>query len=460
MSTKALTALKAIGLLDANNNPCDLSTITDGRLRSLLTYYYNDRSRAFNGELEALRRPDSFSGFVSSISAVNAAFSLLPSFLVYGHLIADDPLYRISVPEQEISRVQKQAMGINKQQGIDRSEILNKLQYFSLLAPLIEAELLAVLPLHYLHLPPKELPLFASEDSFRSEVPQHIHDFVHSKAIIEPVILDKDTGSLIIPHKSCATGSRAICISFPDDQKYAANIYFYQEMRGLGVEPESGHIRVSMEWKPDTDLPKDIFDAWVYQSINRTIIQRLRSVASEFRLAQSLGHLYITESAFESSLLSQSGAKSPPVHTAVEFLQANETMIPIQSPQQVLAIREKNPLLFDRFQAQLLSVSEQLHGLEEPEFTEKAKRLFQTEIQPQIDEISNAAASIITSTVKGSLWALGGIALAIISGSSIPFVPALLYGTASGLTETYSSVSEYMKKRKQPEFVWSQLKKK
>lgn len=460
MSTKALTALRAIGLLDANNNPCDLSTITEDRLRSLLTYYYNDRSRTLISELEALRRPDSFSGLVSSISAVNAAFSLLPSFLVYGHLIVDDPLYRISVPEQEISRVQKQTMGINKQQGIDRPEILNKLQYFSFLAPLIEAELLTVLPLHYLHLPPKELPLFASEDRFRSEVPQHIHDFVHSKAIIEPVILDRDTGSLVIPHNSCATGSRAISISFSDDQMFAANIYFYQEMRGLGVEPESGHIRVSMKWDPDINLPKNVFDAWVYQSINRTIIQRLQSVASEFRLAQSLGHLYITESAFESSLLSQSGAKSPPAHLAVEFLQANKTIIPIQSPQQVLAIREKNPLLFERFRSQLLSVSEQLHGLEGAEFSEKAKRLFQTEIQPHIDEITNAAKSIITSTVKGGLWALGGVALAIISGSSVPLIPALLYGAAGSLTGTYSGVSEYMEKRKQPEFVWSQLKKK
>ena len=215
-----------------------------------------------------------------------------------------------------------------------------------------------------------------------------------------------------------------------------------------------------MKWDPDINLPKNVFDAWVYQSINRTIIQRLQSVASEFRLAQSLGHLYITESAFESSLLSQSGAKSPPAHLAVEFLQANKTIIPIQSPQQVLAIREKNPLLFERFRSQLLSVSEQLHGLEGAEFSEKAKRLFQTEIQPHIDEITNAAKSIITSTVKGGLWALGGVALAIISGSSVPLIPALLYGAAGSLTGTYSGVSEYMEKRKQPELVWSQLKKK
>lgn len=458
MSINALKVLKAIGLLDNDNKPCDLTRIPDDQLSSLLSYYYDERTRTFSGELKLLRQQNAFSGLVSSISAANAVLTLLPSFLVYGHLITDDPLYRISVPEQEISKGHKQAMGVVRKSIIDRSIISNKLEYFALLAPLIEGGLLAVLPLYNLHLPPKALPLFSSEDRFRSEVPDHIHDFVHSKAVVRPVVLNKDTGALIIPRDSYAKMSRAICISFQDDHERSSNLYFYQEMRKIGHDPTSGDMQVSLEWKPDVPLSQDIYDVWVEQSINRTIIQRLRSVASEFYLAQDLGHIYITESAFESQLLGQSGEKSHPMRTAIEFLQANESIIPIESPQQVLAVRQNNSELFERFRAQLLSVSEQLHGLEGGEFNEKAKRLFNTEIQPQIDEITKATQSITTSTIKGGLVALGGVALAIISGSVVPLVPALLYGTASSLTETYSSVSEYMHKRKQPEYIWSKLK--
>ena len=41
------------------------------------------------------------------------------------------------------------------------------------------------------------------------------------------------------------------------------------------VDREAGRIKVSLAWTPDEPLRQDIFDAWVYQSINRTIIQRL-----------------------------------------------------------------------------------------------------------------------------------------------------------------------------------------
>jgi hypothetical protein len=458
MSKAALELLNTVGLL-SKDKVADLSAFDDSALGRLQRYYYEQRSRTVNSELDALRRDQSLSGLVSSFSARNAVLPLLPSFLIHGHLITDDPLFRMCVPESEMSVVQKQAMGMNASQEIDRVMIANKLEYFSMLAPVIRAELLTVLPLHILHLPPEQLPIFYAEDRFRSEIPDNIHDFIHQNAVIQPVVLHKESGALIIPREPVKEPCRAISISFQNDSHtHSAGIYFYQTMQAEEVDHDTGRIKVSLSWSPDEPIQEDVYKGWVYQSINRTIIQRLGSISSELRLAASMDHSYMTESQFESALLSQCGFQGEESSTqAVNFLRATETLIQIPSPEEVVRLRDKHAEAFFRFRASLLETSAALKGVSPDEFGTKAQRLYRTQIQPQVDEIEKSVRAICTSVTKGTLVSLGGVAFAIASGAALPLVAASLYATSGALTESLPALSDYMASRKKPEFIWKQL---
>jgi hypothetical protein len=458
MSKACLDLLNTIGLLSVNQ-PVELSKFDEGTLSKLLRYYYEQRAKTLNDEVGQLRQDQTLSALVSSFSARNAVAPLLPSFLIHGHVITDDPLFRVCTPESEMGAVQKQAMGMNVDRDIDRVMIANKLLYFSMLAPLINAGLLTVLPIHMLHLPPEHLPVFYAEDRFRSEIPENIHDFIHKSSIIAPVVLHKESGALIIPKEPVREPCRAIHVSFVNDfSSSSVGIYFYQTMQPEEVDRESGRIKVSLSWSPDEPLREDVFDGWVYQSINRTIIQRLGAMSSEIRLAASLNHSYMTESGFESALLAQCGFRGEDAASgAVNFLNANETLIEIPSPEDVVRLREKHAEAFMRFRASLIEIGEKLRGIPPGEFREKAERLYHIDIQPQIDEMQKSVRSVCTSLGKGALVSLGGVAYALASGTALPLVAASLYATSGALTEALPALSEYMSARKKPEYIWRKL---
>jgi hypothetical protein len=333
--------------------------------------------------------------------------------------------------------------------------------HFSELIPLIQADLLTIFPLRMLHMPGEQIPLYYSEDRFRSEIPENIHDFIHQSACVKPVIRKHDTGELVVLGQDASEPSRGIQIGFQNDFfGSGVSLYLFQEMEAEGVDQATGNLRFRMSWDPDKPMDRGTYNAWVYQSINRTIIARLSAITSESRLASRLGHSYLTESSFEAELLRQSGFRGEDTTSnSMNFLSANESLIEMPSAETVVRLREKNEPSFDRFRASLLDIGELLSGVPDYEFESKAQRLFWSEIQPQVDEIKGAIRRIQVSGAKGSLVALGGIAITVATGTAIPLIAAGLYAGSGALTEVLPSVSEYMSKRSKPEYVWARLAK-
>jgi hypothetical protein len=279
--------------------------------------------------------------------------------------------------------------------------------------------------------------------------------------VINPVILHKESGSLLIPKEPVKEPCRAISISFANDYtKSGVNTYFLHRTEVEEIERASGRIKMRMSFAPGEPLDQDFFDAWVYQSINRTIIARLQAIASEVRLASSINHSYITESQFESLLLSKCGFKGEDASAkALNFLKVNDSLIKIPSAGELVRLREKHAKAFSRFRASLLATAEKLQGVSPDQFPEKAERLYRTDIQPQIDEIRKSIRSISTSLRKGALQSLGVVALAIASGTALPLIAASLYVTSNALTETLPALSDYMSSRRKPEYIWKQIQK-
>jgi hypothetical protein len=91
------------------------------------------------------------------------------------------------------------------------------------------------------------------------------------------------------------------------------------------------------------------------------------------------------------------------------------------------------------------------------EFTARARQVFEREIQPQIAEINSTTSKMIEAAGKGLLQTGGGLALALLTGPSIP-VAGLLCLAANGIiSEAIPAVGDYLRSRKGPEFIWKRL---
>lgn len=466
MSKAALEILRNVGFLDMENRAVDFSDWEQNRLQAALKYYFDCRVHVVDQELKQLSGIGGTSGFLSSVSGTNAVNPLLPSLLCFSQMITDDPVFRLSIPEQPHSLVQKQAMGIPTEKHVDAVRLLNKVSYFEELAPVIEAGFLVVLPLQLLHLPPEQLPVFYSEDAFRSEVPEHIHNYIHECAKIRTVVPDRTTGALHIYDDSPSQPVRAIHVSFKGDENANFSMaYFLNQMELLGKDEEPHRFHLGLNCDLDKPVDERNFRIWVYQSINKTIINRLRFVASEMSLARSLGFSYVTESHFEADIMGASGSqtKNPSsahnAANAVNFLKANMPAVHIDSPATVMRLRVDREDTFSRFHASLLDVSSKLHGLSPAEFELQAKQLFAREIDPQLREIEKEASRLTATAVKGATLSAGTLALALAGGGSLPFAAVVAFWGAHTIAESLPAISDYLHSRRGPEYIWRRLTK-
>lgn len=460
MSKQCISLLQQLGILSKKEKVIDLASFDEKTISTMMQYYYNQRFRNLDSELSKLKEKNKFCGFMSSLSTRIDLSTITSSLLIYNHLVIDDFLFREIVPESEQSISQKSAMGIPSKKTFDRKSIGKKLNILKDLIPFIKSGFLTILPISKLHMPSEKIPVFYSEDNFRSDIPSNVHDFIHKKAIINPIKIHEKSGNLMVLNKPACEPCNAIHVSFSDDNSaLEGKIYFYTELEDLATDFDGGRY-IGIKWNPNLKLGKKMFDVWVYQSINRAIINKLQRIASEYFIARTIDHSYITESCFEAELMAQSGFNAESsLSNALNFLEANNTLIELKSPKIALDLREKHTTAFDRFRISLLEIADKLVGTPQDKFQEKAERLYITEIQPQIDEIQKKLKDISLAGSKGIFVSLGSIALAVASGSSIPLIPGILYSLQGTLSETLPAVSDYLNMRKRPEFIWMKLKK-
>ncbi|CAH8205144.1 hypothetical protein [Vibrio aestuarianus] len=365
--------------------------------------------------------------------------NLLSSSLVYDSIIINDPL----VVKKNITHK-------------DLSEGLGLFSYFF---ELIRAGIIVLFPLFDLVQPNQdELPLFASDDAFRSSIPENIHDFIHENAIQKSVVPNDSGGMYVLSELASVKRRMALNVSFKDDYwRHGVSLYLFQ----TGVtEDVDGTTRLRTEWDPEGVLSEDKFNFWAYQTVNQAMRARLIGINTESQISQKLGHTYVTESKFEATLLNMSAGITANEGTeARSFFEANDSFLSIDCPETILKLRLKNPVLYHKFNRSLLDISGELQGYEGEQFNRKARLLFASEIEPQIKEVSACINSMKSGFIKGSLASLGGLSASVVTGSAVPFLTALGLSFANGLTESYSGVSQYQNLKKTPAFIWHRMNK-
>jgi hypothetical protein len=462
MSNRALELLQATGLLDSQLRVSDLSRYTPENLQGILHYYRNDRLKNAEADAQAARAPaGQFSALVSSLSARNSIEPLLPSCITYHRLLTNDPLIQLTNVPDTFNEVHRASIGMEPAPLPELWRVENALHYFEGLAPLIRDGIITVLPIDAIHAPPAYRPITYSEDWFRSAVPAHLHEFVHRSAIISEVAPGPNSKGLIVWDKPPQKPTRGISIAFANDLPLPQeSLYLLWDQRVIEQVDES-HFKFAQTLKWDNPPAQELFDAWVYQSVNQAILARLSGISRELSVAERLGATYLTESDFEAELCGMScgDATAPGSRvSAVNFLNANAPFLKLDDPVLVAKLRSSKPILFERFQQSLLAVTNELGGNNE-NFEDRAKQLFEKDIRPQIDEL-NAALIKVAAGIGGGIT-LGGaaVAVAVLTGPALPLSALLGIGAATAVGEAMPSVGEYLSLRPGPAFIWKRLAK-
>lgn len=440
MSRLAINLLIDSGLVTAAGRRVDLSGLPDDEVSARISQYINGRAQTIKDELESFESSSSLNALFGSESTEATETKLLPSALVYQSIIIDDPL-------------------VSASSTISLATIEEGVRLFCKYFHLIKADLIKIMPLSLLNRPSDEVPLLHSDDAFRSSIPDELHDFIHGRARLKSVVRDQNGRMLVLNEDASEKRRTALNVGFSGDfWKKGVQLYLFQTIEK--VDEVDGGGRCEQVWEPDKCLDKEKFDRWAYQTINQAMRVRLKNIYNETKLAGELGHTYVTESEFESELLSRSGTENVSSSSRpCKFFDANKALINVDSPETILELREKYPAAFERFNSSVLYAVEHLKDVEPENFEAKAQLYFTNEILPQIDELRGNARAIARSATKGALVSLGGITTAMLSGSALPLVPSLMVAAAGSASETLDSVGRHQDFKKTPVYIWHRVTK-
>ena len=441
MSNQALDLLIEYELLKSNGEVVDIESLPEEEISRRYSAYVNARKYLLDSEIDNYEATPELNAQFSTWSSKPTKEKILSSLLVYNKLVLDDPL-------------------VSSRNRISIRDLIDGVKLFSWLQPLIRAGFISLFPIDYFDKPSNDVPLLQSEDAFKSDISKDLHDYAHNNVILKSVI-QSDKGEMLILEEAAAVKRRtALHVGFKDDVLYSGvSLYLFQTMENV-KEVSSGSVNVQSVWDKNGILPKEKFDHWSYQATNQAILARLKAIYNQSFLAERLGNTYITESPFESSILSFSGQKNTDkVSPAVDFLSINDSFLHIDSPSTIVDLREKHATAFSRFNASLISASNELQNIDSSEFERRSTSMLHNDILPQVDACRDIIKQVQTGATKGALVSLGGIALGIATGTVIPLIPALMYSVSNALSESLPAVGALQNEKKKPSYVWHRITK-
>lgn len=456
MSKRALQLLRSLGLVDRKHHPLDMDAVSDETLLGILDQYFQGRAETATSEATALAADSvPLSTLVSSVSGRGDVDSLLPTLLVFGRVCVRDPLFELAKPESSSTRASRQALGGPAFKPVDRGRLKAGLEFFSALSGFMREEIAVALPLGLAHIRGDRVPIFYSEDNFKSALPVGIYRFVHENAEIRDIVVDRRSGRISVPKGLKESPSRAISVSFRDDPTNLGMFFFFTDVNWESTGTRPGEFRVSYRYDLDKPIESDVYEAWKEQSINRTAINRLESVGDEIALAEFLGATYLTESPFESRLLALAGhcAEDTRAADAVNLMRANSPTLTIGNPRQLLRVRRKSRKVFARLQTVLLDAATEVQGTSGIAFEQKAQAVLRRLVEPEVRRAEHRLGRLIAVGAGSVVSISASVGLAVLSGSALPLGAVIGLAAVGTAASSLPSISQYLRSRRHPEHI-------
>lgn len=361
----------------------------------------------------------------------------------------NDPLFEQTYPKSELSLAANALVGM-KSVNLNRDSIASAASYIWNLKPAIKAGFVNFAPLNYLHEPPKEVPVFYSENLFFDLLSEHLLKFFRSNVQISPLVQAEN--GWILGRPEDLAPCRGIEIYFGHDRQ-TSMVHFLHHQEFDSLDEQTGVVKVFVTL-PTNPPEARLFENWVSQSINRTAHAVFTRVFDELVVAQRMRASYLTNSIFVAELLGKSISPSEPNLREDVLKLTLDLELPVikgVSLERLLDVRQKDGEAFQSFRLELERKLRELCSIEDTnklrvEIVNATHELSEV----QVNEINKKISRLKRGLISDAVILLGG--LVTIFQSEGLGVPLVAYGLGHGY-KTYSEF-ESEKKENPAYFLW------
>lgn len=343
----------------------------------------------------------------------------LEQFILY------DPLFKYTQTENETSKILTRYLGFDKN-TINRSKLSVTLKFLKSITPMIVGDFIKILPISYNFEPSKETPINFPINYYADVLPDDIMKYFRDNAIVQSMIKEKG-GWRILDNQDLTPG---LIITFKDHDENHGSIFHYFEGEVDKIDSNSFSTKMELAKYP---MDKNIWSAWVFQSINSSSKAIFDKIFIENLIANDLKATYLTDNTFTANLLTNNLEVKGNVETtlASQFMNLELPFLDNIDINKLMEIRTNEVDLLNNFRTELDKQIIELRAIKDLKEIQQRKEYIIREISnvqiKKIDEKLNRIKknifmdAILTigglaGTVQTSGWSLLSVALATISG--------------------------------------------
>jgi hypothetical protein len=291
------------------------ASISESELRKELSSY---REFCLSHLSELSQEVEAENGKLQLFAGENLEEQLLHQAAFYlDTVIFTDPLFRLSLPEQESRDAWSQAAGMTRRESLDRHAIAGACSQLLRTRSLVACGYVRYFPTSYFSEPPDQMPILHSENGFSDVLPEKLLEQYQCAARVGSVI--QGGGNLLV-QRELKIGRRIYIEFEPGTGSGYSYVLFEQEV--LSVNEDNRTVQFAMRL-PEEPPEKESFKAWVAQSINQAARAHFIDLSRDVKWASKAGAMFMTDSSFVGSIL---GSTHPVGSQAIETSTAQNVL--------------------------------------------------------------------------------------------------------------------------------------
>ncbi|MCB2358206.1 hypothetical protein [Clostridium estertheticum] len=221
--------------------------------------------------------------------------NLLKQLALYlDRVVIPDPVFEYTEEKVQIHVPMSKIMGINAQTDINRRKLAKDIMYMKATTSLVRNQFVKYFPVYLIHEPPKNLPIFYSENNFSDALPPEIFKYYYEKAKV--VNVERADGHMSYSEDKQLELGTTVHVGFDGDYDRNGMIYQFMESKPTDFDKKAGEISFCQHI-PDT-INETEFRAWVSQSINRAALRSYTETFNELVFSKQVDCMYLAKSQF------------------------------------------------------------------------------------------------------------------------------------------------------------------
>lgn len=363
-------------------------------------------------------------------------------------IIIADPLFPLTHEVGGIPQTMSEFWGFEKNDTLNRQQIIKAVQYLKTLTPMVEADFVKIMPTTIFSETPKKIPFRYSENGFSDVLPEPLLKFYRERAVVESV---KKTAAGMIIDGSFELG-RSIHVRFKDHEFEDAKGYLLYEQLINSVDEQTLAVD-STVYLPNELPTQEKFDAWVSQSINQTAEHSYRRLLIENELASQYNAGYLCHTPFAFDLLKQFFSSEDNIknHTTNSLLALKLPFMEKVDINTLMKVRLEDGEAFQNLRLELDKQFKTLRLINDPEELKvKTENILHEIFEVQLTQVNQKMRQIKRQLGANIALAAGGLFGSVQTGG------LSLIALAIAIAQGYKSYNEYLSQKQQNPafFLW------